>query len=82
MFLKTQGTQEQISQQLGITKVTVSRYVTGERDPSMDFLKAVADMGCNLTWLFTGEGEMLVSGSMPKVLNSEEKLDLIRRIVN
>jgi len=52
-------TQEQFASRAGIPKRTLVGYENGEREPGAAALSAIARTGANMTWLLTGEGEML-----------------------
>ncbi|MFZ5884926.1 MAG: helix-turn-helix domain-containing protein [Chloroflexota bacterium] len=54
-------TQEQFASRAGIPKRTLIGYENGEREPGASALAAIARTGANMTWLLTGEGEMLPS---------------------
>lgn len=52
-------TQEEFARRSGIPKRTIVGYENAERDPGSAALAAIAKTGVNMTWLLTGEGEML-----------------------
>lgn len=52
-------TQEQFASRAGIPKRTLVGYENGEREPGAAALAAIARTGANMTWLLTGEGEMV-----------------------
>ena len=52
-------TQDEFAKRAGIPKRTLVGYENSEREPGAAALSAIAKTGCNMTWLLTGEGEML-----------------------
>jgi transcriptional regulator with XRE-family HTH domain len=52
-------TQQQFCERTGIPLRTLRGYEGGTRHPGEDALAAIARTGVNMTWLLTGEGEML-----------------------
>lgn len=52
-------TQEEFAARAGIPKRTLVGYENAEREPGSQALAAIARTGVNMTWLLTGEGEML-----------------------
>lgn len=52
-------TQDEFAKRAGISKATLVGYEVGQRKPGADALAAIAKTGCNMTWLLTGEGDML-----------------------
>jgi len=52
-------TQEEFARRALISKATLVGYEVGQRKPGADALAAIAKTGVNMTWLLTGEGEML-----------------------
>ena len=55
-------TQERFGTQFGVSTATVRNYETG-RDPSAEFLAALAGEGWSINWLLTGEGPERIGGS-------------------
>lgn len=43
---------------LGVTSVTITSYVQGRSELSFTNLQITHQIGCNIVWLITGEGEM------------------------
>jgi transcriptional regulator with XRE-family HTH domain len=58
-------TQEEFAKRAGISKATLVGYEVGQRKPGAEALAAIARTGVNMTWLLTGEGEMLPRASPP-----------------
>jgi transcriptional regulator with XRE-family HTH domain len=52
-------TQDEFARRAGIPKRTLVGYENAEREPGASALAAIAGTGVNMTWLLTGEGEML-----------------------
>jgi transcriptional regulator with XRE-family HTH domain len=52
-------TQDEFARRAGIPKRTLVGYENSEREPGSSALAAIAKTGVNMTWLLTGEGEML-----------------------
>lgn len=52
-------TQDEFAKLAGMSKATLVGYEVGQRKPGADALAAIARTGVNMTWLLTGEGEML-----------------------
>ncbi len=49
----------EIAEALGITPQALQKYLNGERLPMPDMLEKIGEMGCNINWLISGNGEML-----------------------
>ena len=52
-------TQDEFARRSGLPKRTIVGYENSEREPGAAALAAIAKTGVNMTWLLTGEGEML-----------------------
>ncbi|GAB4173852.1 MAG: helix-turn-helix transcriptional regulator [Rhodocyclaceae bacterium] len=52
-------TQAELAQRLGVHIGVLKKYEQGLNVPGGDALAAIAKTGVNMTWLLTGEGEML-----------------------
>lgn len=66
----------------GVREVSWYRYFRGENAPSSDVYLKLAQLGCNMTWLFLGEGEMYLSNETGKKLKkqaSERKRSELRQ---
>lgn len=51
-------TQAAFADATGMPLRTLKGYEMGERKPGYEALAAIAETGCNMTWLLTGKGEM------------------------
>lgn len=51
-------TQDEFAKASGIPKATLVGYEVGQRKPGYEALAAIAETGCNISWLLTGKGEM------------------------
>ena len=54
-------TQKDLAEALGVTKAAVSSYETGRVSPSNEVHTLLSSLGINISWLLTGEGEMLTA---------------------
>ena len=54
-------TQDEFARKAGMSKASLVGYEVGQRKPGSEALAAIARTGANMTWLLTGEGEMLPS---------------------
>ena len=52
-------TQDKFAAHAGIPKRTLVGYENAEREPGTAALAAIAKTGVNMTWLLTGDGEMM-----------------------
>lgn len=80
-------TQEQFSDELGISNPTIVRYEAGS-SPSVDVLiKLNENYNVNLNWLVSGQGNMFVKGYIIDFLKKsqdifdEDKADLLYKIM-
>ncbi|MEW5790004.1 MAG: helix-turn-helix domain-containing protein [Pseudomonadota bacterium] len=69
-------TQEEFARRVGIPKRTLVGYENGEREPGSSALAAIAKTGVNMTWLLTGEGEMLPAKQTKTEENQRDSADL------
>lgn len=69
-------TQEEFARRSGIPKRTIVGYENAERDPGSAALAAIAKTGVNMTWLLTGEGEMLPAKSEKTTENQQDSASL------
>ncbi|MFZ5884565.1 MAG: helix-turn-helix domain-containing protein [Chloroflexota bacterium] len=52
-------TQDEFARKAGMSKASLVGYEVGQRKPGSEALAAIARTGANMTWLLTGEGEMV-----------------------
>lgn len=63
-------TMYRISKEVGVSKSTLTNYITGRTKPDSIKLAAICDfLGVNKVWLLTGIGERWVSASTVQVVN-------------
>jgi len=43
---------------LGMQPSNLHKYLSGEREPGASVLARIAELGCNIHWLMSGDGEM------------------------
>ncbi|WP_018651573.1 helix-turn-helix domain-containing protein [Actinobacillus capsulatus] len=58
------------SEQSGIPYRSLHNYLRNEREPNSESYMKLAQMGININWLLTGEGDMFVEG-VSKLPNAE-----------
>lgn len=79
---------KQFAQSLDMEPTTVSSIESGKREPSKEVLYNLAvKYAVSLNWIFTGEGEMLISSHTQNLPildqnNSEAKIPLLRQKVS
>ena len=69
-------TQDEFARRAGMSKATLVGYEVGQRKPGADALAAIAKTGVNMTWLLTGEGEMLPAKSEKTTENQQDSASL------
>lgn len=69
-------TQDEFAKLAGMSKATLVGYEVGQRKPGADALAAIAKTGVNMTWLLTGEGEMLPVKSEKTTENQQDSASL------
>lgn len=74
-IVKNVNTMSVFSDELGISRTNISRYLNGIRKPGYRFFKKIKKMGCDLNWLF--ENETTESKSLVKKLKDNNLLLLI-----
>lgn len=63
VLMKSMGLKQwEFADKFGVSKNSVIRYKTDERDPDAGFLRKLADQNVNINWLLKGEGPMLIPG--------------------
>lgn len=61
------------SERSGINYRSVQNYMRGDREPNSEAYLKFAQLGININWLLTGEGEMFVGGSSTNHLTQQEQ---------
>lgn len=59
-------TQVEFAKKLNIAPQMLQKYLQGERLPLPDILGRIRNLGCNINWLITGEGDMILDLHFPK----------------
>ena len=67
------GSITKFSERSGINYRSVQNYMRGDREPNSEAYLKFAQLGININWLLTGEGEMFVSGSSTNHLTQQEQ---------
>ena len=57
--VKAFGSMKKLSEVSGINYTQISDYLSERRSPGFEALSAFANVGINVDWLLTGEGEMM-----------------------
>ena len=69
-------TQAELSSRLGVHIGVLKKYEQGINIPGGEVLAAIAKTGVNMTWLLTGEGEMLPAKSEKTTENQQDSASL------
>lgn len=80
IFAKYIGTSKRLAEMLGMTPQSLNFYLKGKREPGANILKRLLDLGLNINWLLTGEGEMLTYSESNHGVNSSELMNKIRSL--
>ena len=67
------GSITKFSERSGINYRSVQNYMRGDREPNSEAYLKFAQLGININWLLTGEGEMFVGGSSTNHLTQQEQ---------
>lgn len=67
------GSITKFSERSGINYRSVQNYMRGDREPNSEAYLKFAQLGININWLLTGEGEMFVGGSSINLLTQQEQ---------
>lgn len=67
------GSITKFSERSGINYRSVQNYMRGDREPNSEAYLKFAQLGININWLLTGEGEMFVGGSSINHLTQQEQ---------
>lgn len=62
------------SEHSGIAYRSVQNYMRGEREPNSDAYLKFAQLGININWLLTGQGEMFIGGMPESTLTRQEQV--------
>lgn len=62
------------SERSGINYRSVQNYMRGDREPNSEAYLKFAQLGININWLLTGEGEMFISTTESTLSRQEQKL--------
>jgi len=57
IFAKKFGSVTSLADALGISQPSLSRYLSGEVKPGLDFLMKLKKLGCDINWLLSEEEE-------------------------
>ena len=55
---RTNGSITAFAEGLGMQPLNLHKYLSGEREPGASVLARIAELGCNIHWLMSGDGEM------------------------
>jgi transcriptional regulator with XRE-family HTH domain len=55
---RTNGSITAFAEALGMQPSNLHKYLSGEREPGASVLARIAELGCNIHWLMSGDGEM------------------------
>ncbi|WP_040977409.1 helix-turn-helix domain-containing protein [Necropsobacter massiliensis] len=61
------------SERSGINYRSVQNYMRGEREPNAEAFLKFAQLGININWLLTGQGEMFIGGTPESTLTQKEQ---------
>jgi len=84
--VRSQLSQDEFATRLGVHKNTIGKYERGERQPEAEILSRLrSELGVDVNWLLTGEGEMRPGGAVAvqpahEAASVEIDLDLQGRI--
>lgn len=67
------GSITKFSERSGINYRSVQNYMRGDREPNSEAYLKFAQLGININWLLTGEGEMFIGGSSTNYLTQQEQ---------
>src|SRR3954468_20007461 len=57
-FGTASGSVKAFAEAISMKPSNLQKYLCGDREPGASVLARVADLGCNVHWLVTGDGEM------------------------
>ncbi|KMK50593.1 DNA-binding protein [[Actinobacillus] muris] len=67
------GSITKFSERSGINYRSVQNYMRGDREPNSEAYVKFAQMGVNINWLLTGQGEMFIGKPINLQLTEEEQ---------
>ncbi|MCT8517665.1 helix-turn-helix domain-containing protein [Glaesserella parasuis] len=67
------GSIAKFSERSGINYRSVQNYMRGEREPNSEAYLKFAQLGININWLLTGQGEMFIGGTPESPLTQKEQ---------
>ena len=67
------GSITKFSERSGINYRSVQNYMRGDREPNSDAYLKFAQLGININWLLTGDGEMFIGGTPESILTQQEQ---------
>lgn len=78
-----------IAASLGVSEVTMSKYVNGVSTPKNDYLIALAcELNVSVSWLLGGDDEIMPPNGEPsyaewkrRALDAEKKLEVLRGVI-
>ena len=70
------------SSKLGLENQTYGRYEKGDRSLPDDIKLQLFEMGINISWLITGEGEMFVNSQKSELTPAGHQIPLLRQKVS
>lgn len=94
LFAKYIGSASKLADKLGMSAPALQSYTNGRSKPGYQIIMKLHNMGCNINWLLSGEGNMILSdlpcGDSPPIqtntsqqsINQEiEKLEIEIRLL-
>ncbi|MBN6060440.1 helix-turn-helix domain-containing protein [Aggregatibacter actinomycetemcomitans] len=71
------GSITKFSERSGINYRSVQNYMRGDREPNSEAYLKFAQLGININWLLTGEGEMFIGGNLIESTLTQQEQSLI-----
>ncbi|HDR1694312.1 TPA: helix-turn-helix transcriptional regulator [Pasteurella multocida] len=68
------GSITKFSERSGINYRSVQNYMRGDREPNSEAYLKFAQLGININWLLTGQGEMFIGGTPENTLTQQEQI--------
>lgn len=60
IFAKHIGSAAKLAEKIDMSPQQLTQYTNGKSKPGADILLKLCELGCNINWLLTGRGEMLL----------------------